>query len=138
MIMEENSNHKIKRNLHKVSLYLLKIIPILLASLAFINTLLGSFGFVLISTITSYIMFFVVYLFLYISSYVFDFCEHHRMFLHYIVTTNLIKAFDYYSPIPLSDFGMLQLYLIITVISLFIILYIYVKNNKKKSTKDNR
>lgn len=136
--MEEHSKYKVKRNLYKVSLYLLKIIPILLASLAFITILLDSFGFSLISTITSYVMFFIVYLFLYISSYVFEFCSYHRMFLHYIVITNLIKIIDYYKPIPLDNFRMLQLYLMIAVVSLFIIIYRYVKNNKKDFTKNNR
>lgn len=136
MKKEENS-YCLRRSLHKTSLYVLKIIPILLAVLSFITIILDSFGFPLASTVINYIIFFIVYILLYLYSYVFDFCSYHRMFLHYIVITNIIKVFDYYHPLPLCDFKMLQLYSAITVISLFIILYKYVKNNKKTSIKNN-
>ncbi len=138
MEKEEQSKHKLERNLHKVSLYLLKVIPIILCVLTLFATLLDSMGMYLSSTITNYVMFFLIYIFLYIISYVFNFCFYHRMFLHYIVIVNIIKIIDYYVGIPISNFKILQLYLIITVISLFIILYAYVKNNKKYNSGNTR
>ena len=136
MELEEKSKHSLKKSLLKLSLYLLKIIPIVLSIIALVATLLDTFG--MEAVILNYIMFFVMYLFLYIASYMFNFCEYHRVFLHYIVITNLIKVYDYYIGIPITNFGMLQIYLILMVITLFIALYLYVKSNKKNFTKDNR
>ena len=35
-------------------------------------------------------------IFLYLSSYVFKFCEYHRMFLHYLLITDIINVYDYH------------------------------------------
>lgn len=70
-------------------------------------------------------------IFLYLSSYVFRFCEYHRIFLHYIVVTWILNTIDLYIGIPIGDFQYLVLQLIIAGIALFIILYLYVKNHKK-------
>lgn len=70
--------------LYKVELYLLKIIPIVLACIHLANTVLSYYGIdiILFSYIGSVSL--IPLIFLYISSYVFKFCEYHRMFLHYI------------------------------------------------------
>ncbi len=78
----------------------------------------------------------VVYL--YISSYVFRLCEYHRMFLHYIVVNTAINTYDLYIGIPLSDLEILALYMSFTGITLFIILYLYVKSHKKSTSQDSR
>lgn len=77
-------------------------------------------------------------LFMYISSYVFQFCEYHRMFLHYIAINDVINIYDWYVGINLSDRGLFTLHMIITGISLFIILYLYVKSHKNLASKHNR
>ena len=77
-------------------------------------------------------------IFLYLSSYVFKFCSYHRMFLHYVLITWIINITDYYIGIPIDDLEYLCLQLIVAGISLFIILYLYVKNNKKAATRNNR
>lgn len=126
------------KTLYKLELYLLKIIPMLLALIAFLNTVLSYFDIDLV--IWSYIgsVSLLPLIFLYMSSYVFRFCEYHRMFLHYVVITNVLNVYDYYVGIPISDRELLVLHMIITGISLFIILYLYVKSTKKSSTKNNR
>ncbi len=136
--MEVSSKPKLERSLHKIAVFLLKIIPMLLALLYIIATIFDSMGYAFSATIINYVAFFLVYSFLYVISYVFSFCFYHRMFLHYIIIVNIIKIIDYYIGIPLDNFKILQLYLIITAISLFIILYAYVKNNKKNSTRNSR
>ena len=73
-------------------------------------------------------------LFLYLVSYVFKFCAYHRMFLHYLVTTNVISVYDYTVGINLSNINMCLLGLILSGIFLFIILYLHVKGNKKSAT----
>lgn len=73
-------------------------------------------------------------LFLYLVSYVFKFCAYHRMFLHYLVLTNVISVYDYAIGINLSNTNMCLLGLILSGIFLFIILYLHVKGNKKSTT----
>ena len=57
--------------------------------------------------------------------------NHLRMLLYYILIINGLNTLDYYVGIPLSDFNLLILYLLITGITLFTILYIHVKHHKK-------
>lgn len=74
------------------------------------------------------------WVFMYLASIVFRFCLYHRMFLYYILITDLINITDYYIGIPLSDFNMIMVHSVITGISLFIILYLYVKSHKEFTT----
>lgn len=110
----------------------------ILAFISLLNSILSYFGIDLY--ILSYIGGVSIFtmLFLYLSSYVFKFCEYHRMFLHYIVSTWIINIIDYYVGIPISDLEYLCLQMIIAGISLFIILYLYVKSHKKSTVKDSR
>lgn len=131
MAVEERLRNK---TLYKLELYLLKVIPMLLALIAFLNTVLSYFDIDLV--IWSYIgsVSLLPLIFLYMSSYVFKFCEYHRMFLHYVVVTNVLNVYDYYVGIPISDRELLVLHMIIAGISLFVILYLYVKDTKKSAT----
>ena len=133
--MVENLKSK---TLYKIELGLLKVIPMILALTALLNSILSYFGIDLY--ILSYIGGVSIFtmLFLYLSSYVFKFCEYHRIFLHYIVSTWIINIIDYYVGIPISDLEYLCLQMIIAGISLFIILYLYVKSHKKPTIKDSR
>ena len=125
------------KTLYKIELGLLKVIPMILALTALLNSILSYFGIDLY--ILSYIGGVSIFtmLFLYLSSYVFKFCGYHRMFLHYIVSTWIINIIDYYVGIPISDLEYLCLQMIIAGISLFIILYLYAKSHKKSTTKHN-
>ena len=133
--MVENLKSK---TLYKIELGLLKVIPMILALTALLNSILSYFGIDLY--ILSYIGGVSIFtmLFLYLSSYVFKFCEYHRMFLHYIVSTWIINIIDYYVGIPISDLEYLCLQMIIAGISLFIILYLYVRSHKKLTIEDSR
>ena len=124
--------------LYKIELYLLKILPMLLALVNFINIILSFNG--IDMPLLSYIggISFISLIFLYISSYVFKFCEYHRMFLHYVVICNLINIYDYYIGIPITNKSLLILHLIIAGICLIIILYLYVKTNKKTTIETSR
>lgn len=134
MAVEGNSN----KILYKVQLYLLKVIPMVMAFIYLINTILSYFDIDLefLSYLGSGSILMIVYL--YVSSYVFKFCEYHRMFLHYIVIINIVNTYDYYIGIPINDLMLLILYQIISGIFLFIILYLYVKTNKGTTIKNNR
>lgn len=77
-------------------------------------------------------------IFMYISSYVFRFCEYHRMFLHYIAVNDIINIYDWYIGIDISDRDLFVLNISIAGASLFIILYLYAKSRKKLTIKDSR
>ena len=59
------------------------------------------------------------------------------MFLYYILATDIINIIDYYVGIPITNFELLMLHSVITGVSLFIILYAYVKNHKKPVGEDS-
>lgn len=123
--------------LYKLQLILLKVIPMVMAFICLLNTVLSYYDIDLevLSYIGSCSILMVTYL--YVSSYVFRFCEYHRMFLHYIVVNTAINIYDTYVGVPLSDRDLFTVYLSITGVFLFLILYLYVKNHKKPTGKDN-
>ena len=124
--------------LYKTGLILLKMIPMLLALCCLCNSILSYFN--LDVCVLSYVggISVIPLIFLYLASYMFRFCEYHRMFLHYIVSTWVINITDYYVGIPISDLEYLCLQMIIAGISLFIILYLYVRSHKKPTIEDSR
>ena len=129
MGVEESSLRS--KNLYKIELYLLKVMPMLMAAIYLINTVLSYYDIIL--PVLSYIggLSLIPLVFMYISSYVFRFCSYHRMFLHYIVINDLINLVDYYYTLPISDWQLLVLHICIAGISLFIILHLYVKSHRK-------
>ena len=122
--MEEKSINKLEYKLLAASL---KIIPMILAFCYFANTVFGYFGIKsdFLSLFGS--VSFLTLAFLYLTSIAFKFCAYHRMFLHYILVTDIINTVDYYIGIPLSDRGILSVYLITAALFLFLILYFHQK-----------
>lgn len=114
--------------LHKALLIFLKVIPMMLALTALLNTLFSYFD--IEAEYLSYIAALLIIAFLYVASYVFQFCNYHRMFLHYFVVTLVMNIIDYYWGIPISDKELFILYMAITGIFLFIILFLYMKCKK--------
>ena len=133
MGVEENSLRN--KSLYKIELYSLKVMPMLLAAIYLINTVLSYYD--IIIPVLSYIggLSLIPLVFMYTSSYIFRFCSYHRMFLHYIVVNDLINLTDYYYTLPISDWELFILHMSIAGISLFIILYLYVKSHSKNVKK---
>lgn len=126
------------RDLYKIELYLLRVMPMLLATIYLVNTVLSYYD--IIIPVLSYIggLSLIPLVFMYTSSYVFRFCSYHRMFLHYIVVNDLINLTDYYYTLPISDWELFILHMSIAGVSLFIILYLYVKGHSKNVKKHSR
>ncbi len=126
----------LSKSLYKIELYLMKIMPMLYALLSLLNTVLSYLD--IDCVILSYIgsVSFITLLFLYVTSYVFKFCEYHRVFIHYTTITWILNIIDLYIGIPISDVAYLGVQLIVAGICLFTILYLYVKSNKKSSLED--
>ena len=113
--------------LYKIELLLLKTIPMLMALCSVGNSILSYLDIEVV--ILNYIggVSILPLIFLYLSSYVFKFCEYHRMFLHYLLITDIINVYDYHVGFPLDDLEYLCLHMIVTAISLFMVLYLYMK-----------
>ena len=127
---------KLKSSLYKIELVIIKALPFLLAVLYLITTILDYFG--INSTIVNYIAMAGLYASLYITSYVFKFCEYHRMPLHYIVLINILSVYDVYIGIPLDNFRLFQMYAIITCLFLFLTVYLYAKSSKRTSSRNHK
>lgn len=125
----------LRSKLYKAEITLIKALPFLLAVLYLIATVLDYY--MISSTIINYIALGILYVFIYISSYVFKFCGYHRMPIHYIVLINILSVYDVYIGIPLDTFRLMQMYAIVTCLFVFLTVYLYVKNHKKPTSKDN-
>lgn len=125
--MEEKSRH-LSKNLYFIEIKLLKILPSLIALIYFINILLNLIGINLNSL--SYLagMSFIPLLFMYISSYVFQFCEHHRLPLHYILIANLLSIIGYEFKIAIDIWLYIVIHSLLFGIVIAIALYLYLKN----------
>ena len=121
--MKEEGN--LSKSLYKTVLYLIKIIPIVISGIYLLNTVLSYFGIDL--ELFSYIVQFLFIGMIYATSYAFKFCAWHRMFIHYILIIFILNIVDYHIGIPLSDRGMITLYIIIATICLFLALYLKFK-----------
>ena len=121
------------KRMYKLELICVKYVPILIALITLINVILYYFDidFELINYIAG--TSFLTMIPMYISSYVYKFCEYHRMFLHYIVVNKVVMMIDLYIGIPLGDFMLLVLYLIIAGIFAFLALYLHQKYGGRKN-----
>lgn len=115
---------------YKHYLLILKTIPIILSLLHFVEIILNHLKIeCLILPMFSFTSILSL-IFLYSSSYVFQFCEYHRMFLHYVSIITLYKIIDLYLDIPFREASIFAVLMIITFIFMVIILYKYLKDKK--------
>ena len=84
---------KLRNSLYKIELHWIKIIPMVVAVLSFTDTLLSYFDYE--GATISYIIALLIWLFLYLSAFCFQFCRWHRMFLYYILVEGIINWYDY-------------------------------------------
>ena len=103
----------------------LKVIPMLLAFCAMLNMFFDFFG--IDSSVLSMTggISLLPLAFLYVASYVFQFCIYHRMFLHYILANNSITWLDYYVGIPVDILTLFVIHVFLIGLFLFLILYFY-------------
>ena len=122
----------LSRVLYKAVIVAIKIIPILIATLFLVRSILSCIE--VDVTWLSYLcgMSLIPLLFMYLVSYAFKFCTYHRMFLHYIVVNDAINYIDYYIGIPLQYHELLRLHIIIAGIFLLLIIYYHQKWKKEQ------
>lgn len=129
---------KSRRSEYKLLIIVLKFIPMLTALCYMSSTIFNYFGYNIepLSNIGG--MSLLTWLFIYLASIVFNFCSYHRVFLWYIFIDDIFNIIDYYITIPISTDNILMLHNILIGITLFIVLILYVKDNKVIIRKNNK
>lgn len=127
MAAEENLKSK---RLYKAFLLLLKFLPLLLALVSVLNTVLSFFTIDLV--ILSYIgsVSLLPLIFMYLAAFVFRFCLYHRIFLDYTVVSTLITVYDYYIGVPVTDAGIMTLQLVLFFAACVVALITHLKHKK--------
>lgn len=122
---------RVNKRWYKITLELLKVIPMLLAVCDALNTLFWILD--MDTPLFSFIggVSFLTLIFLYLVSYVFRFCVYHRMFLHYVLVNNTISVIDFTIGLPVSFIGMCCIFSVNACIFLFLILHFYRKERIK-------
>jgi hypothetical protein len=70
--------------------------------------------------------------FMYLTSYVFKFCNYHRIFIHYIAFVELLNLTDYYFGIPISNSAICILHYGVTAIFIIAAYCMYINKYSKK------
>ena len=102
-------SYELNKSLYKVDLFLLKLLPMIMCASYLIASYGATFqittGFGIVLQIVSHYLGLVLapMVFMYISSYIFKFCNYHRMFIHYILIMNLMNVTNWYFRIPISN-----------------------------------
>lgn len=126
MAVEERLRSKF---LYKIELVGIKLIPMIIALLYFIDTILDAYGIDVEFISHLFGLAFLPWCFLLLSSFVFRFCLFHRLPLYYIALNHLISLIDYYIGIPVE----LKAWVVGHIAILFIfILWMVVLHIKKK------
>lgn len=97
------------KELYKADLFLLKLLPFIMAVSHVISTYCAllelNTGIIFAMQIISHYLGLVLapMMFMYISSKVFQFCNYHRMFIHYILILELMNVTNWYFKVPISN-----------------------------------
>ena len=123
---------KIKNSQYKHFLIFIKVVPMILSFIYFIEIILTHFKIEhqLLSILSFASMFTLG--FYYFASYIFQFCEYHRMFLHYVSFITIYNIIDLFVDIPFKDSCIFTILMVITFIFLVLTLYKYLKYKKQK------
>ena len=115
----------IEKNLYKLELIFIKILPLGIALCYLFNTILSYFG--INAVILSYIggMSILPIAFILISSFVFKFCIYHRLPIYYIIVSDIFNYIDFYIGIPITTRDLFILNILIA--GIFIVLIVFTK-----------
>ena len=120
MVKQNMPTEIYNRSLYKIMIYLLKVLPMLMAAFGFLNTALPLISFISGLSLLPLIFF-------WFSSYVFKFCEYHRLPLYYILINDILNWIDYRYGFPMDNRSMFCVYAIVTFVSISIFVYLRIK-----------
>ena len=129
---------KLELSKYKLFLYLLKIIPIIIAGISLANTVLSLYNIDI--PFLSYIggISFLTLIFIYFASFVFRFCIYHRIFIYYIAINNVFNLLDYIYYFDIDSREYISIHLIIAAITLFIALYFKLRHDRIIKETNNK
>lgn len=121
----------LRKNRYKAHLVIVKVSPFILGLLYALNTLLAYFYIEI--TWAGYIghLALIPALSLISQSFVLQFCVYHRLPIYYILVNDALNTYDYFYGINVSDRGLFLLNLLLVWVTIFSIVYFYVKRHKK-------
>ena len=126
-----------ERNLrHKSYLIITKYIPHFTAFIYVIYTLLGFLGIDLIELGHFVHISLMSWIYFYLNSFVFKYCYVHRLPLYYIALNEILVAIDTYYRIPISDFNLLVIHIILIGILILVYSYYYIEKKKYEVHKE--
>lgn len=117
--------------LYKITLYVLKMLPMIMAFSYLIMFVLANTieSFVIVPHIIGTVI--TPLVFVYLTSYVFRFCAFHRLFIHYYAFVELLNVTDYYIRIPISDAAITFIHDSVTIVFLILAVIMYIYKYKK-------
>lgn len=128
---------QLNKDLYKVDLFLLKLLPVIMV----ISHIIASYGAIfqvvsgaaIIIQIVSHYLGLVIapIAFMYISSHVFQFCNYHRMFIHYIAVIELMNVTNWYFRIPITNELYNGIQVTITIVFAILALVMYIKKRRQ-------
>lgn len=126
-----NENNLKSKALYKITLYVLKILPMIMAFSYLIMFVLANTieSFVIVPHIAGTVV--APLAFVYLTSYVFRFCAFHRLFIHYYAFVELLNVTDYYIRIPISDAAITFIHDSVTIVFLVLAVVMYIYKYKK-------
>lgn len=125
------------KDLYKVDLFLLKLLPMIMAFSYIIAQYaalfnIGSGLILVLQIVTHYLgLLLAPMTFMLISSKVFQFCNYHRMFIYYILVIQLMNITNWYFKIPISNLAYNITQDVITVGFLLTALIMYIKKRRQ-------
>lgn len=122
---------------YKLLLITLKYIPVLLSLLYIISSVASYIGVEVPVIYSLSKMSLICWIFMHLSSIVFKFCMYHRMFLYYLFIVNVANFLKDCLKIESINFNLIVSCLTLSGIILFLILFKYVRNNKKVIARNN-
>ncbi len=123
---------KLKQNNHKLFLLSLKLLPPIMAVGCFLSTVFQYFYIEEIITTELCFAGILPILFLVFTSYVFKFCEYHRIYLYYIILNEVMNIINYNVELNITDTVFIRIHIIVFFIATLLttILYLYGRKDK--------
>ena len=97
-------------------IFTLKILPALMASSYLLSMITNYFGLGLQVILHFTGMVLAPILFMYIASYVFKFCAYHRLFVHYVLITEILTTLKWYFPTVITSSILINTNAILTIL----------------------
>lgn len=129
----EKAENCVNKNLYRVFLLVLKVIPYIVSIGSLVYMILYYYGIELKFMDYTFSCSVLPWLFIYISSFLFRFCLYHRIPLYYIAVSDIVNFIDSLYGIPIDTYYYMMLHYIIA--GIFILLFIYFKRHARNIRK---